>query len=188
MANNLECEIKALISKEDFEVLFNKYQNVGEIREQDNIYFGDKKNIFKSHKCGMRIRTRANSKKLTLKIPQYDGNIEINQVISENELNAIIAGNFIPEGQIKEALTSLGIRDSDLVILTTLHTTRLLVNDGNFELCLDKNTYNNKIDYEVEVEGPSLKEAKQYIENFFEKEKILFTENHLSKYVRATML
>ncbi|MCQ3034922.1 MAG: CYTH domain-containing protein [Bacilli bacterium] len=185
MVNNLECEIKALVTESEFETLMERYLSKGEIREQDNIYFGDTKGVFKALKYGMRIRSKANNDKLTLKIPQENGLLEINQIISKEEINLILAGNFLPNGDVKDALLKVNVLPSDIEVIGRLHTTRLLVMDKDFELCLDKNTYNDTVDYEIEVEGPTLELAHEYIENFFKKEKILFKENHLSKYVRA---
>ena len=188
MVNNLECEIKALVTESEFETLMERYLSKGEIREQDNIYFGDTKGVFKALKYGMRIRSKANNDKLTLKIPQENGLLEINQIISKEEINLILAGNFLPNGGVKDALLKVNVSSSDIEVIGRLHTTRLLVMDKDFELCLDKNIYNDTVDYEIEVEGPSLELAHKYIENFFKKEKILFKENHLSKYIRATKI
>lgn len=186
MVNNLECEVKALVNENEFKTLMDRYISKGEIREQENIYFGDTKGVFESLKYGMRIRSKINNDKLTLKIPKENGLLEVNQLISKIEINLILAGNFLPDGNVKDELSKVGLSPSDIKVIGRLHTTRLLVIDGEYEICLDKNTYNNKVDYEIEVEGPTLELAHKYIENFFRKEKIPFVENHLSKYVRAT--
>ena len=79
----------------------------------------------------------------------------------------------------------LGLNVDSLSIVTSLKTERYDIDYNGGLLSLDKNTYNNIVDYEVELEETSLERAQANLKELCEKVNIEYKINHLSKQARA---
>ena len=186
MNSNIEIEAKVLLTAEQYDLLVNhlgldKYRKV----RQTNHYIDSKERILKSNDIALRIREKEDFV-LTLKTPLSEGLLEKNQTISWREYENFEKTNVFPSGDIKIFLEMLGFNPNQLEILATLHTERIELNIEDGLLSLDRNTYSNTIDYEVEVEASSMDRAEEICKKILNEVGIKnFKFNTLSKQNRA---
>ena len=134
----------------------------------------------------MRVRVKDNGYiELTIKDKQKEGKLEINQELSEKEFKEFQEGK-IPSGEVLDYLTShIDIDINELKCYALLSTVRLDIKYKKSLISIDKSAYNGVTDYEVEAESNSMEQAKKDLFEFLDKEKISYTENHISKLRRA---
>ena len=153
-----ETEIKSMIDKDLYESILNAF-TWEKVREQTNYYYTDKAGILREKRImvlekrigGMtwmvRIRVVGEMAKIQVKLHKNENSPL--QICEENEfeteevpdiINAELAKEITGEdvGELYKMGCAVTIRNS-------------LVHNGS-ELCLDKTTYFDKTDYEVEVE------------------------------------
>ncbi len=181
MSTNLEIEVKALINEKDYLLLIKNFQKQTYV--QINFYIDLDKDKLNKH-LGLRIRYKNDEYELTLKEDYLDGRLETNQIISSITFNAFKEKHIFPQGEVKSRLQSLNIDVAKLKIIGQLKTTRTDIKYNSSLISIDKNEYNNLIDYEVEVEDSSLKKAKEKIATFLKDNDIEFKENKISKLER----
>ena len=141
-----ETEIKSMIDKDLYESILNAF-TWEKVREQTNYYYTDKAGILREKRIMVRIRVVGEVAKIQVKLHKNENSPL--QICEENEfeteevpdiINAELAKEITGEdvGELYKMGCAVTIRNS-------------LVHNGS-ELCLDKTTYFDKTDYEVEVE------------------------------------
>lgn len=175
MHTNLEIEYKTMITREQFEGLIQSYPNAKIIR-QTNTYF---KSATSDQKKSIRIREIDGKFIFTCKIPTTKGIIEKEMAVKGNQtkdLNEPEILQFLASVNLMKPYTKEG----------ELHTERHLIIDPYGELCLDKNYYNNQIDYEIEYEikGNPEKGFNHFL-SILKEHQIQYTPSPLSKYARC---
>lgn len=141
---NTEKEYKQIIDQKTFELLLRKFDNLEEVI-QENIYYDTSDLYILKHKCTCRIRSINTEHVFTLK--RF-----IAKELKEYEINVHTNDSSVFEiKEIKTLLHSFNI-PTNLIRQTSLLTHRYIYNTGNALICLDKNTYNNIVDYEIEYE------------------------------------
>ena len=86
-------------------------------------------------------------------------------------------------------LINLGVKAEDLEKIGHLTTKRYYKDYKGGVICLDKNEYNNKIDYEVELEvNTSLQDAQNILLELFKENNINSYRLGENKITRATKL
>lgn len=187
MATNIEIEAKALISKEDYNLVIkhlnaDKYKKIKQI----NYYLDTDEFQLKNLGIGLRIREKDDFV-ITLKAPLAEGLLEKNEQITWKQYEELRDTNSFPDCGIKEFLKMLGFNPNDLRIVSSLQTERIEIPDFEEKgsLAIDKNTYNGIIDYELELEGNSLTKAKKYLKEICEQIGIEYKDNLYSKQARA---
>ena len=106
--------------------------------------------------------------------------------VSWRDFDLLKEDNKFPEGGIKKFLEILGVKISDLKILTSLTTHRIEVDYKGGILCVDKNHYSGMVDYELEVEFTSIEGAKELALEVLKECNIHnSTFNNISKQARA---
>ena len=148
---HLEIEFKNLLKKTEYDRLRVLYPDVTPIR-QTNYYIDSPQWTLKEQGMALRVRTFETGAELTLKIPQAIGNMEYNQ-----ELTSLVWPLFpdqvqLPEGTILDLLREEGIALEKLRVLGSLHTERLEIQVPIGLLAIDKSSYFDQIDYELELE------------------------------------
>lgn len=186
MAANIEIEAKALITKKEYEKIVKIYQGI-ETDEfnQTNYYIDTDKREIKNMGMGLRIRSIKGLLELTLKAPMAEGLLEKNQSILIQDYKELAYNNKFPSGNISNFITMLGVDVKDLRIIASLTTNRIEYKEGNFALSIDRNVYNGIVDYELELEGPSLEIVKNQLQEICLKNNIIYKENKQSKQARA---
>lgn len=188
MATNIEIEAKALIKEEDYNKLIKEFEN-------ENAYFFDQTNYYVETKnfdlkklgVGLRVRSINDKFVLTLKAPMSEGLLEKEENISEDQFVMFEKKNIFPECSLKDFIIMLGFDIKKLKIMAKLrtHRTQLELDEGKHILCIDRNEYNNLVDYELELEGNSLGKAKTRLEQFCIEHEIEYKDNPRSKQTRA---
>ena len=187
MDKNFENECKVLLNSEDYECIY-KYFDLDRCKpiKQVNYYF-DTINFNLAHnKYNLRVRhvLEEDTFTLTVKIPQKDGsNLEINEDITYEQFKDLIEYHKVPDGYIDDQIKL--INKDEIVLLSTLITTRYEFEYNLGLLALDYNEYNNKYDYEIEFEGKDMEHSKNVITNLLDKLNIDFEFSSLSKRKRA---
>lgn len=153
MSQTIEIEFKNLLSREEFDRMVSFFQlHDDQFIKQINHYFDTKSFALKNKGCALRIREKDSQYEMTLKQPHSDGLLETNQTITAQEAQAFINGGPLKNGAVKSQITTLGIDYTEFVYFGTLTTERAEWDYQNGLLVLDKSTYLNTEDYEVEYE------------------------------------
>lgn len=184
MSKNIEAEDRCLINKEQYNRIFNDYKNSqnATFLTLINHYFDDENlSIRNSHQM-LRIRsTNDKDYELTLKVKGNNGDLEINEPLSKEEVNHILETLEFPDGEIKERISIF----KNIKYITTLITERLEVNIENYLFVIDKNKYADIIDYNIEIEAENIKKARQLMLAYCDKYNLLYSPNYESKSRRA---
>lgn len=182
MQTHLEIEFKILLTKDIYRQISNDYQDqIMEQYEQTNYYLMHP--ILDQKHYMLRIREKKGIYELTLKQPRADGNLETNIILSKEEANNILHKQY-PQNIIFEKLLALGIPLQDLDNSNYLTTLRTDIQHPSGMLSLDKNTYKNNIDYELELEVTNKKEGEKAFLQLLQKYQLSYQQNCLSKIKR----
>ena len=187
MSSNIEIEAKVLLLKDEYNAIIEKL-NLQKYRKikQTNHYIDTPDRYLKKNGIALRIREKDEEFELTLKTPLSEGLLEKNENISWRDFENLSERQIFPDGNIRKFLLILGVKVSDLKVLTSLCTERIHVEFEGFGLALDKNIYSNIVDYELEVESSSMERAQEEIEKILSSCGInSFTFNKVSKQARA---
>jgi uncharacterized protein YjbK len=186
MSTNIEIEAKILVNEKEF----NQLKSLLKIDEklkvtQTNYYVDDQKGSLRGYGFALRIRELGQTYTLTLKSPMAEGTLEKNQQINRDAYLALQQKSIFPTGLIKDFLEMFGFDTATFKIITQLTTDRYETTFDGRHVCLDKNQYHGLVDYEIESEESSLKNAAETLKLLCEKAKIEYKPNHISKYARA---
>ncbi len=188
MATNIEIEAKVLISSEEYENIINTYAGkvIAEY-DQVNYYIDSDDFDLKNIGVGLRVRLKDGIYTLTLKAPMSEGLLEKNNSLTEVQFNALFKKGVLPECDIKEFVKMLGKDPETLKVQTVLitHRKEIMVEDENINFSIDKNKYNDLVDFELECSGNSLSRAKDYLKRLCSVSNILYKDNQKSKETRA---
>ena len=171
MHQNLEIELKMLVSEDQFEELLSHYLPHDFIM-QTNYYYASRN----SDHYAFRVREKEGRKLFTLKKKTPDGVLEYEKYFE---------GKLEDDPEIVEVLNSFNEK-LPAKLLGTLTTYRYTVDTGLAELCFDINQYNDIQDYEIEYE---VKKDHDYLSVFKEilsQADIEYVPNKVSKYRRFT--
>ena len=150
--------------------------------KNENIYFDNDDLYLTHHHMVLRIRTIDDKNhELTLKIKGENGDIEITSPLGEKEYQSRDISS------IKEELDKHNIDISLLHEVSTLVTERIEISHDKYLLVIDKNFYNNKVDYNIEAESSSRKEAEKYLLEETKPFNIEYKKDYVSKSRRAIL-
>lgn len=176
MATNNEIEFKQLLTEKQYNVIHKTYFNEIESFKQTNFYIDTPDFDLKDHKSALRIRVKDEYLEMTLKIPAEVGLTEYNfETHVVPELNKPIPEQSLPS-EIADQLTKMDIDLTKLIILGSLKTERLEKEINGNLLVLDKSTYLDfedfELEYEVEDYDEGLIQFKSILEKFDMKHEI----------------
>ena len=188
---SMEYEARVMIGESEYLKIKEEYLNIGRICREftnKNTYFDSPDLYLTHHHMVLRIREIDGlEKELTLKVKGEDGDIEITHNIeSEEEYQKLLSGN-ISNLDIEKEISSRGGDIKSLGVITTLTTERVEVEFDDHLLVIDKNFYNNKVDFNLEVESTSRELAKEYLEKVISKYGIAYKKDYISKSRRAIL-
>ncbi|MCK0472611.1 CYTH domain-containing protein [Halalkalibacter sp. APA_J-10(15)] len=160
MSQEIEIEVKSVITYSAYYELI-QYLNLEEEQAicQHNHYIETPSFSLKNKGAGLRVREKENSYTFTLKQPHKIGKLETHQRLTEQEWNELKNHHRVPKGEVETQLLSLHIPLDELKYVGTLTTERIEWPFNNGLLCLDKSSYFDQIDYEIEFEGNSEEHA-----------------------------
>ncbi len=188
MSNNMEIEAKMLLSEENYTTLAGtiiKYKP--RVMEQTNYYLETPDLKLQSYGLGLRIREKNNHYELTLKAPLSEGLLEKNCELSKEEFKEILNGHNMKNDTF-DFLTILGFNIDEIHVICSLNTYRIECDYRGGILCVDKNNYGNKVDFELEMEADSMDNAIERLKEFCKEGNVEFTEiNKITKHRRALL-
>lgn len=141
-----ETEIKSIIDNDAYERIKKAFK-WDAVTEQTNHYYTDRNGILCEKRITVRIRVIEGNAKIQVK--HHKNKDSALQISEENEYPV----SEIPEvidSETAERIT--GINTGELYRMGAADTLRYTFERSGSELCLDKTTYFNTVDYEVEVE------------------------------------
>ena len=155
-----------------------------------NIYY-DSDDLF-LRKQGITLRVRLIndiSPELTIKIKGNNGDTEINDKLTINQFDQLRNDNIFPDGEVKKYLSSLPYSLANYKEITTLYNRRLEIENDDHLLVIDKNSYSDIIDYNLEIEAKDdIKTAQKYLEFYIDKFNLsLLKQKYQGKATRAIM-
>lgn len=141
----IEKEIKILLSQAEYDMLCETFKEDRVIVQRNNYYSCEKS---KELTASIRIREIGNDCFLQVKTPiKTEGSLSVKH---EFELKVSAVTDTI-DAEILTKLTNIDFGNAKLI--GALETRRrLTLPDSETEICLDKNMYLGKTDYELEIE------------------------------------
>ena len=186
---NMEYEARAMINEEQYLNIRSHYLSLDipyEKIENENYYFDtpDLK-LTNSHKV-LRIRKINDEKyELTLKIQEENGCVEINHYLTIKEKEEMMKSGVISYQQIADKLKEYNIDLSTIKFITNLKTERLEFRLEDGLLVIDKNYFQNRIDYNIEVESDSEIHAKTILLSIISPFGVEYKKDYINKARRA---
>lgn len=185
MSKNIEIEIRANLTKEEYELIVHHFSNLTGY-SQINYYIDDSKFSFSNNNHGLRIREKEGKFELTLKNKINDNYLEINQKITEKDKENLTKPGYFPHGEIYDFLVNeLSINPLNLYIICELKTTRLDIEYKGTTISLDKNEYLGEIDYDIECEANKNSDVKDTLIKFLSSFNIKLKKRADTKLERA---
>lgn len=188
MSRQIEIEFKNLLTKEEFSRL-EKFLNIHkhDFYSQENHYFDTNDFSLKERGCALRIRKKNGHFELTLKQPASVGLLETNQLLTEKEANLMLHKGKIIEGIVADELNKMQIPLEKLQFFGSLKTERAETKYKDGVLVLDKSTYLNKEDFEIEYEVNDEAKGKEVFKQLLGKLNIPMrkTKNKIQRFYDA---
>ena len=104
---------------------------------------------------------------ITIKIKGKNGDDEINDSLNTQEAQLVLKSRVFPDGDVKNFLLTLPYTFDAYKEITTLYNVRLEIEEKDHLLVIDKNTYNDIIDYNLEIETKDGIESARRILNYY---------------------
>ena len=185
---NIEYEARAMISEEQYLQIINYFakDKTKKSFTNTNTYFDyEDLSLTKNH-IVLRSREIDDSNfEITLKIKGDGGDIEIDDSLTSNELNDLKENCLIKSKVILQELNKLNIDINRLVKVSELKTERIEIQKEDYLIVIDKNHYNGKIDYNVEIESNSKDAAIERLNETFSPFGVTYKKGYISKSRRA---
>lgn len=141
-----ETELKSIIDEETYKKVKRAF-NWTSVKEQENHYYTDRNGVLRKNRIMVRIRVIDGVSKIQVKLHKNSGSPL--QICEETEYD--IEG--IPETLSADTAKEItGMDVGELYLMGCAVTKRRTLKRDTSELCLDKTTYFDKTDYEVELE------------------------------------
>ena len=147
-----------------------------------NTYFDTEDLYLRKNHITFRLRTINDIKsELTIKIKGKNGDDEINDSLNSQEAQLVLKSRVFPDGDVKNFLLTLPYTFDAYKEITTLYNVRLEIEEKDHLLVIDKNTYNNIIDYNLEIETKDgIESARRILDYYIEQFSLV---NRGQKYV-----
>ena len=136
-----------------------------------NIYLDTDDLFLRKNHITFRIRIINDIRcELTIKIKGLNGDDEINDSLNLKEVDMILKEHIYPDGNVKNYLLSLPYTFDKYKEITTLYNVRLEIKESDHLLVVDKNIYNNIVDYNLEIEAQdSIENAKKWLSYYIKQ-------------------
>lgn len=185
MSKNIEIEIRAILTKDEYEKVLSSLSNYTSY-SQTNYYLDDSKLSFSNNYHGLRIREKDHKYELTLKQKINNDYLEINQEITAKIKENMVNPGYFPSGEVFDYLTKNNLIDpKNIYIVCKLKTTRIDINYEGTIISLDKNEYFDITDYNIECESINNNEVEKTLTIFLSKFGIQLKKSPITKLEKA---
>ncbi|BCU51921.1 uncharacterized protein YjbK [Staphylococcus auricularis] len=169
MSTHNEIEFKQLLSQSQYNSIYDKYFQSQTPFVQTNYYIETTDFTLREHHSALRIREHEDQYEMTLKVPAEVGLTEYNHDIDlVPQIDQTIQSDDLPE-DILEQLKAMDVDLSDLTVLGSLTTERMERKLGDNLLVLDKSSYLDCVDYELEFEVEDHDQGKQQFDEILKE-------------------
>ena len=186
---NLECEARVMITENQYSQIKKTYLESGFKFKKifnENVYFDYENRYLTDHGIVLRLRKINNrNNELTLKIKGENSDLEINHELTSKEVDLLLKNTIIPNSFVLDELKKKQIDLSKLKIVATLVTERIEIQYPEYLFVLDKNIYNNKTDFNLEVESDTKINAENNLKSIISQFGIEYKKDYISKSRRA---
>lgn len=186
---NKEYESRVMVSEEQYHQILSHYSKSRSKKEYSvnvNTYFDYDDLYLTQHHIVLRTRSINDEKyELTLKIKKENGDLELNHILNKSKYEDFNRNISIPESPILNKLKELSVEINRLKMLVELKTERLEIQYKDHLLVIDKNYFNNIVDYNVEVESYDKNAAKRYLLKHVLPFGVEYKKGYVSKSRRA---
>ena len=165
----------------------NSYPNK-HFLQNANYYFDTDDLYLRSQHMTLRVRVINDVRsELTLKIKGNDGDEEINDGLTPKESELLVNEGIFPYGQVRNRLMLLPYSLDKYHKITALFNRRLEIEFDDYTLVIDKNTYGDTLDYNLEIESKiGIDHAKAMMKEYIEKFNLTVSkEKYVGKARRA---
>ena len=187
-----EYETRLMITEEQYFFIVTYYMNIQPnkhfLQITNHYYDTDELNLTKDQRMTLRVRIINDVKsELTLKIKGEDGDEEVTDGLSPKEQELLLEQNIFPYGQVRNRLMLLPYPLNKYHRITSLFNRRLEIEFEDHILVVDKNTYEDEVDYNLEIESSvGIVHAKQLLKEYANKfDLTLSKEKYIGKARRA---
>lgn len=186
-----EYETRLMIDEERYLFIVTYFMNIypnKHFLQNTNYYFDTDDLFLRKEHITLRVRTINDIKsELTLKIKGENGDDEINDGLTPKEAELLVNQNIFPYGQVRNRLMLLPYSLDRYHRVAVLYNRRLEIEFEDYLLVIDKNTYGDVVDYNIEIESQvGIKHAKEVLKQYIEKFNLpVSNEKYVGKATRA---
>ncbi|MBU9713284.1 CYTH domain-containing protein [Evansella tamaricis] len=186
MNQEVEIEFKNLLISDEYYGLLNHFNiKQNDFKVQTNYYFDTLQMELKQNKSALRIRKKNDEYTITLKEPHPEGLLETHQNCSRTEFKQAVTKGILPSGDILIQIENLLQKNTpSFVFLGELTTERAELSLPEGLLVLDKSSYFDVVDYEVEFECKERVAGELAFQNLLSEFRIPFrkTPNKIKRF------
>lgn len=153
MTQEIEIEFKHLLTKDQFEDIRKSRPFSTEPIVQVNYYFETNNQALIHRKCALRIREKNETFTATFKEPHPKGILETHDVLSAEEVNNWITHQVAFTTNVGKRLREHNVPLEAIHYIGALTTERYTYKTNNLLYVLDRSTYGDITDYELEIEA-----------------------------------
>lgn len=187
-----EYEARLMLTEEQYFFIVTYFMNIQPnkhfLQITNHYYDTDDLALTKDQRMTLRVRIINDVKsELTLKIKGQNGDDEITDGLNPKEQELLLEQNIFPYGQVRNRLMLLPYTLDKYHRITSLYNRRLEIEFDDYTLVVDKNTYEDEVDYNLEIESKiGIEQAKALLKEYASKFNLtLSKEKYVGKARRA---
>ena len=186
-----EYETRLMLTEEQYFFIVTYYMNIEPNKhflQNANHYYDTDDLFLRGQHMTLRVRIINDVKsELTLKIKGDNGDEEITDGLAPKEQELLLEQNIFPYGQVRNRLMLLPYSLDKYHRIASLYNRRLEIEYEDHTLVIDKNTYGDIVDYNLEVESKiGIKHAKDTLKEYIGKFNLTVSkEKYVGKARRA---
>lgn len=189
MAQQFEIEFKNFLTKQQYELLLQKFQVPREaIHRQTNHYFDTSDNLLRDLKSGLRIRQIDSYFECTLKEKSAEHtHLETTDEITAEQAEAMLQGKGFFATEVAKRLALHNVPVDTLAVFGSLTTDRVEIPYKEGLLVFDHSYYLQCDDYEVEYESNDVKKGSIIFDKFLHQYGIekQTTDKKIARFMKA---
>ncbi len=188
---SMEYEARAMVGEKQYHEILSQYLKSGyKVNHviNKNTYFDNDELYLTNHDTVLRKRQFNEKLEATVKRRVEKGNKEINVRLDDSLIDSVDPLLLFNDEIIIKELNGKNVSVGELKVVGKLTTDRYEFEiNPNCLLVVDKNDYNHRIDYNVEVEASSKEEAKEVIKSILSSFGVTYKKDYVSKSRRAIL-
>lgn len=188
-----EFESRIMLNEEEYLTIVSFYMREypnKHFLQNTNIYFDSDDLYLRNNHITLRVRIINDARcELTCKIKGSNGDQEINDDLSKIQRDLLLERGIFPDGEVKKHLLTLSYPLNQYHIIATLYNRRLEIPFDDHLLVIDKNSYQDVVDYNLEIETKdNIASANAKLQEYIMKFNLtLLKQKYMGKATRAIL-